>query len=300
MRPPLKTRGSFPRGANFDENAPHTPRRPYTLTGPIAYAAIHEGAVPLAVSQVVWDKTTPYFGGIIVNDYALGVGIFATSRLWANWDPDDPVFIGFHADLWARRADYELQQPGFWPQGVEICGAGDTLYLLNTTSRPLTAAVIAYRADSRLYDDAVCQFSAAARLPSGKRSGAALVTVALAPLQVTAVRAKAVQIQPYTAQATGRLLAYGSNRIKLEIAGPGARLANSLSGKIELSQGQPTTVRVTVQSGVYAIEPLSWHQVEIDAGFQRYTNQQVQADPHGNLRFDVSGQQATVEIYPAV
>jgi len=271
----------------------------HTLTGPIAYAAIRDGALPLGVSSRIWQEGTPYFSGIIANDYGLGVGIFATSRLWANWWPGDPVFVGFHGDLWARRAEYELQQPGFWLDGVAISGAGDTVYLLNTTGKPLRAAVAAYRADSRLYQGALCQFSAAARLPSGKRSGAALLSVDLPLLQVTGLRAKPVQIQPYATEANGRLLEYSTKRIKLEIAGPGARLFRSASGETELSLGHPTTVRVTIQSGLYAIESLSWHQVEIDAGFKRHSSEAVQADPQGRVRLDVTGQRATVEICPA-
>lgn len=301
LRPPMKTVGRFApvRRIRRHEIVRVSQRRQYTLIGPIAYAAIQDGALPLAVSRRIWEKGMPYFGGIIVNDYGLGVGIFATSRLWANWRPDDPVFVGFHGDLWARRADYELQQPGFWPGGVEISGTADTVYLLNTTGKLLRAAVAAYRADSRLYKGALCQFSAAARLPSGKRSGAGLLVVDLPPLQVTGLPAKPVQVQPYAGEVTGRLLGYSADRIKLEIAGPGARLFKSLSGEMELSLGQPTTVRVTIQSGLYHIEPLSGHQIEIDAGFNRHSTEQITADPHGKLQFDVSGQRATVEIYPA-
>ena len=298
LPPPLRTRGRFTAKTRVKQGTP-LQRKPYTLSGPLGYAAIHADAVPLAVSRVVWDEGTPYFGGIIVKDYALGVGVFATSRLWANWHPDDPVFIGFHADLWARRADYELPQPGFWPQGIEIWGAGDTVYLLDTTGNPLTAAAVAYRADSRLYDGAWCEFSAAARWPSGKRSGAALVTVTLPPLQITATTAKPVQIQPYAGEAVGRLWEYGPDRVRLEIAGAGARLFRSPDGDWQLSPGQPTVVRVTVGSGLYPIAPLSWHQVEIDAGFARRSTQRIQADPHGKLRFDAAGQRATVEICPA-
>ncbi len=108
-----------------------------------------------------------------------------------------------------------------------------------------------------------------------------------------------MQIQPYATEANGRLLEYSTKRIKLEIAGPGARLFRSASDETELSLGHPTTVRVTIQSGLYAIESLSWHQVEIDAGFKRHSSEAVQADPQGRVRLDVTGQRATVEICPA-
>ncbi len=306
LPPPLETAGSFTLVRRTVRHAGQTQvrrqtgtpqqRRPYTLSGPVAYVAIGPGALPWAVSQVIWEKSIPYYGGIIVNDYGLGVGIFATSRLWANWRPDDPVYMGFHGDLWARRADYTLLQAGLWPQKVQIAGSTDEMYLLNISSKPVVASVMARGADSRLYEGALCQFSAAARQPSGKRSGAALLTVDLSPIEVTALTARPVQIQPYSGEVSGRLLQYSGERVKFEVAGPGTRLLRGISGGMELAPGRPTAMRVTIASGLYPVEPLSWHGVEIKAGFQRDSTKQVQADHNGKLRFDVSGQRATVEV----
>jgi len=185
LPPPLKSQGSFRLSEHLKQGTP-AQRAAYTFGGPVAHVALAPGAVPLGVGSRLPGKDGGYvYSGIMLNEYGLGLALFATARLWANWVPTDPVFQAFHNDLWAQRAAYELHQPGLFVGDTEICGSGDSCYLLNTSRDTALVEFSAHQADNHLYAGGFCRFSAYDRLPSGRRTGRVIVTVPVRPLHIS-------------------------------------------------------------------------------------------------------------------
>jgi len=299
LPPPLQSQGSFRLAEHLKQGTP-AQRRAYTFGGPVAHVALAHGAVPWAVGSRLPGEDSGYiYSGIMMNEYGLGLALFATTRLWANWVAADPVFGAFHHDLWARRAAYELHQPGLFTGSVEMCGSGDRCYLLNTDRQTKLVEFSAHQADNRLYAGGFCRFSALEHLPSGRRSGRVVVTVPVQPLHLTSAVARPIKIKPYQGEAWAVLLKYQSDLVELEIAGAGAALRGSRSTGWKLGYGSRTPVRITVETGLYSVAALSRHRVEIDYDFQPTWRQVLQADHSGRLRIDLQVRRAQVRIAPA-
>jgi len=310
IQPRVRTQGTFSLRRSAWEHAGDisrrveegdvTQRRLYSFGGPLAYATLMSGASLLATTKIEYDEDLgQIFSGIILNEYGLGLSLFATTRLWANWLVTDPVFQAFHNDLWSRRATYELHQPGLFVGDIEICGSGDSCYLLNTGRYTTLVEFSALQAEDRLYAGGFCRFSAYERLPPGRRTGRVAVTVPVEPLHLTSTVARPIRIKPHYDEASAVLLKYQSDLVELEIAGAGAALRGSRSTGWQLGYGASTPVRITVETGLYPVAALSRHQVEIDYDFQPTRRQVLQADHSGRLRIDISGRRARVRIAPA-
>ncbi len=298
LPPPLRSRGSFRLSEHLKQGTP-VQRRLYTFGGPVAHVALAPGAIPWGIGSRLPGEDGGYiYSGIVLNEYGLGLALFATTRLWADWEPTDPVFAAFHHDLWARRAAYELHQPGLFVGDIEICGSGDRCYLLNTGRYTTLVEFSAHHADNRLYAGGFCRFSAREHLPSGRRSGRVVVSVPVDPLHLACAVARPIKIKPYYDDASAVLLTYQSDLIELEIAGAGAVLRGSRSTGWKLGYGTRTPVRITVETGVYPVAALSRHRVEIDYDFQPPSRRVLQADHSGRLCFDINGRQARVRITP--
>ena len=299
LPPPLQSQGSFRLSEHLKQGTP-AQRRAYTFGGPVAHVTLAPGAVPLGVGSRLPAEDSGYtYSGIVLNEYGLGLALFATTRLWANWLVTDPVFQAFHNDLWARRAAYELHQPGLFIGDIEICGSGDSCYLLNTGRYTTLVEFSALQADDRIYAGGFCRFSTDERLPSGRRTGRVAITVPVEPLHLTSAVARPIRIKPHYDDASAVLLKYQSDLVELEIAGAGAGLRGSRSTGWQLGYGASTPVRITVETGLYPVAAVSRHQVEIDYDFQPTRRQVLQADHSGRLRIDISGRRARVRIVPA-
>ncbi len=299
LLPPLQSQGNFRLSEHQKQGTP-AQRRAYTFGGPVAHVVLAPGTVPWGVgSRLPGEDSGHIYSGIMLNEYGLGLALFATTRLWANWLVTDPVFQAFHNDLWARRAAYELHQPGLFIGDVEVCGSGDSCYLLNTGRYTTLVEFSALQADDRLYAGGFCRFSAYDRLPSGRRTGRVVVAMPVPPLHLTSAVARPIIVKPYHDDASAVLLKYQPDLVELEIAGAGAGLRGSRSTGWQLGNGASTPVRVTVETGLYPVAALSRHQVEIDYDFQPTRRQVLQADHSGRLRIDISGRRARVRIAPA-
>jgi len=299
LLPPVQSQGNFRLSEHLKQGTP-SQMAAYTFGGSVAHVVLAPGAVPWGVGSRLPDGDSGYvYSGIMLNEYGLGLALFATTRLWANWLVTDPVFQAFHNDLWARRAAYELNQPGLLIGDTEICGSGDSCYLLNTGRYTALSEFSAREADDRLYAGGFCRFSAYDRLPSGRRTGRVVVTVPVPPLHITSAVARPITVKPYHDDASAVLLKYQPDLVELEIAGAGAELRGSHSTGWQLGYGASTPVRITVETGRYPVAALSRHRVEIDYDFQPSWQQVLPADHSGRLRIDISGRRARVRIVPA-
>ena len=311
IQPPLKSQGTFTLhkptrksgGTSSYSRYERTGRadelRPYSFGGLVGFAKVLPGAVPWAVSKIEYDETLgQMFSGIVLHEYGLGLGVFCTTRLWADWSPGDPAFQAFHYDLWARRAAYELHAPGLFAGDIEVCAGGDSFWLLNLGRDVAMAELAAHQAANRIYAGGFCRFSATDRLASGRRSGRVVVTVPVPRLRLTRVMALPIEIKPHYGEASAVLLTCRPDLVDLQVAGGGAALRRAGSSGWQLGYGAPTPVRVMLRPGEYAIAPLSRHHVEVEYDFQPVSRFSVQADHSGRLRFDINGRRARVRVTP--
>ena len=307
MQPPLKSQGTFMlhkaarKSHDVIQSRERTGRvdelRPYSFGGPTGFAKLLPGTMPWAISKIEYDDNLgQMFSGIVLHEYGLGLGVFCTTRLWANWAPGDPAFQAFHYDLWARRAAYELHTPGLFAGEIELCTGDDSFWLLNLGRDMTLAEIIAHQANNRIYAGGFCQFSATDRQPSGRRSGRVVVTVPVPRLRLTKVMALPVEIKPHYGEVSAVLFTCRPDLVDLQVAGSGAALRSSRSSGWQLGYGAPTPVRITLRAGEYAIAPLSRHQVEVDYDLQPLRRLTIHADHSGRLRFDINGRRARVTI----
>lgn len=304
LRPPLSSRG-----LKQEEKPPRpgqvvrhtgTPQelQGATFLGPVALAEIAETARLVAVvsAEPKSERQPARWAGIVAQPRGRGWTIFCTGSLWARWDPLDPFFMGFHADLWQPRAQYILHQPGLWPQAVEMSTGEASVHLLNVSGRPRMAEVTALSASNHLYEGAFTEV--ASPLYGGVAPGAVVLTAQVPADRLVTLRQQPICVWPLGGEAYAHLREYEAQRISLEIAGPGARLTTGLDREPTLTGGQPTQVVVRISPGEYAVEPGSWHQLTIKPTFGQQSGEQIQADDKGQLAFQVSGDRVKVEIVP--
>jgi len=314
LRPPLKSRGLPKRKP---ENATVTPEqlKSWTFEGLVGMVHISATAKPVLIIAAetkepekppptgrrgVGDpslahKETTRFAGLIAQPYGLGWAAYCTAPLWARWDPADPFYWGFLGDLWAPRARWALRQPGPGA-GVEMCAETDAVHLLNVSGQALLADVATLTEDNALYGEAFAQV-----LPPGGRETEARMMVLSAevpPERIVTLRRRPVFVLPYGGAVLAHLRQYGSQRLSLELAGPGATLTWDLNKQRTLTTGSRFSGQVRVESGEYPVQPQSWHQVTVDAGLGHKSTQSVQADEQGRLRLEITGRKVTVEIVP--
>ena len=281
----------------------------WTFQGPMAMATPVEEAQPVGIANA-WPGTPPptarpdgppgtptpsappRFAGLIAHPFGLGWAAYCTGPLWARWDPGDPLFHLVHGDLWVPRAGYALKQSGLWPAMVEMCGGENAVWLFNPSRQALEATVQTRDSNHHLYQGAFMW------LPAASGAAPRELRVTLPPDRVVELPRRPVQVLPVTVGVYAHLREYEANRVRLEVAGPGARVITGLRHERLLSSGDPCQALLVLAPGTYAIAPGSQHWVKINAGFMQRSETLVQADEQGKLRLQVAGAHVSVEIAP--
>ena len=268
------------------------------VNGPAAYASLDSGGSAIAVLGTKY-KGERLIAGIIGSRFGAGVACFATHQLWANWTSSDPVYATFHHDLFARRSSLEMFDVSFWTEAVCATTTRDGVAVFNGRQSAQVTEVVAYDAGHALYTGAVCRFSALARNVDGMRSGACQLSVSGPPMSLTACRRLAVLVQPYTDTCTARVITNAQDRLSLALGGDGAKIGWDGGGKMTVSRGVPTEVRLTVGDGVYRVAPGSRHKVRIKPLDGSAVEAQLTATSAGQLRFSHVFERAVVTLKPA-
>ncbi len=322
LRPPLKSRGlpqakpPPPLGTIERTTYTGTPQesKGWTIQGLVGYVTITADAEPIALvdAQAPDIKLPPgrmsavaaaarrrelragtKFAGIVGQPYGLGWAVYCTATLWSHWDPSDPFFQGFHADLWAPRARWVLRRPA---AGVEIAAQEQALHLFNTGPQPALAEVGAVTTDNRLY---VGTFDQVLPPPArGAPPATMVVSAELAPGELRTLARVPVAVRPYAGKALAYLSKYGPAGLSLEIAGPGATLTYDMDKRRTFTRGAPMTARVVIENGAYPVAPGSEHRVAINNPFGQDTTAMVKADERGRLILEVSGGRVRIEVAP--
>ncbi len=320
LRPPLRSRGLPKEKPPPPEDG--TERRTYTGTpqeskgwtiqGLVGYVSLAPGARPLALVDAQVPEAKPpsgrggaaaaeartaaqaatRFAGLVGQPYGLGWAAYCSAILWARWDPTDPFFQGFHADLWAPRARYVLRSGS----GLGMSAEEEALHLYNAGEQTVLAEVAVLTENNRLYAGAFVQVP-----PPPARETAPVTMVVSAEMaagRLVALRRVPVAAWPYGTSALAYLSRYGPEGVALEIAGPGATLTWNLEKQRTFTRGQEISARMVVEHGEYPVAPGSRHRVTVDGGFGRRTTETVQADGQGKLSFEVRGGKVLIEVGP--
>ena len=310
LQPPL-TSQALAGGPQPASGTPVTPAdlKVWTLRGPLAMATLSAEARPVGIAGA-WPGTkpptaprngprvppvsseTPRFSGLMAHPSGAGWAAFCTGALWSHWDPGDLAFRVVHADLWAPRAEYVLEQSGLWPEAVEICAGAEAVWLLNLSGQELDASLLARDAGGLVYAGAFMWF------PLAAEPVAVELMAPLPPGQVVGLASRPVQILPVAGGVFAHLREYAPDHISLELSGPGAQVLTGLRQERMLGAGALGQALVVVSSGEYAIAPGSQHWVKVNAGFQQRREFFAQADAQGRLSLPVSGAHVEVDIAP--
>ncbi len=286
--------------SRYTYEGPATAMKSYAFCGLSWFVSVGPGAVPLATQSVRFDADgRPHFLGLTVAPLGSGLSIFAPFPCWAYWPPQDALHAAVHGDLMARRARYRLVGPDFADPGIGMEASEEAVHLLSRGGQE-RAQVLAAVADHRVYLGATCTFDATARAQDGRRSGAVLLDVAMTPGGMAHCSAIPVRIRPEVGDAHARPLVYGPGLIALEVGGNGAQWGRPRRNLPEsFHGGMPTHLRVTVDDGLYPVEPGSTHQITLQEGRESEDTENVTADHRGRLDFWVTVTGGRLSITPA-
>jgi hypothetical protein len=272
----------------------------YAFQGPSWYIRPASNATPLATQGVRFDEEQrPHFMGLTVATVGSGLSVFAPFSAWSWWPPDDPLHAGVHCDLLSRRARYRLMSGLLVDTAVGLSGSDDWLHLFRRVGEG-PVEVLAGAADHRAFLGATTTFSAEERTADGARSGIVRLGVDLPARSLRHCEALPVRLRPEVGECQARIGAYSRGLLMMEVGGNKATWGRERRGDPErFYGGSPTAIRITVDSGLYPIEPGSTHQVALLEGADRSNGMTFVADHRGRLDFWITTAGGRVEIYPA-
>lgn len=158
--------------------------------------------------------------------------------------------------------------------------------------------VWAYAARSHAYAGCISNF-AASPTQLGVRPGTALLLANVSGNTLAAFSQTGLLVQPYQGEVTVQITQYEARACSFRIGGSGASARNNGTRGLELSGGQPVSVRLLLGTGTYPVAPNSRHTVTILGQKNDERTMVVTANGAGEL--DLSGiyKLETVTITPA-
>ncbi|MGM0493449.1 MAG: hypothetical protein ACQER1_10895 [Armatimonadota bacterium] len=277
-----------------------TEAKGYAFQGPSWFVRPSSGAIPLAAQNVRHDDDEqPHFLGLIVNSAGSGLGVFAPFDAWSWWPPSDGLHAAMHCDLLARRARYRLLSDRLIEPAVGLSGSDDWLHLVRREGEG-AVEVLAGSADHRAYLGTTGTFSADERTSRGTRSGVVRLEVDLPAGAMRHCSAAPIRIRPETGSCQARVAAYAPGLVMLEVGGEGSSWGRERRGTRErFHGGAETRMRLTIDDGLYPIEPESSHELTIEEGRERSDTKTVTADHRGRLDLWLTTAGGRVEVSPA-
>jgi hypothetical protein len=268
------------------------------VNGWAGFTLLAPGTVPFArLAMSVTEDKQPTFAGVVVRDTGSGTAVFATHRLWSSWVPGHQLFDEFHADLWQRRATVEVIGSPFVSPPVLTVESEEGAVFLYNPHRGVRLQLALYSAAHRVYSNAVCQFSARMVDDSGLRSGGVLATADVPEHSSMELAPIPIQVRPHSGVASAAAEQYTPERIQLLVAGDGSA-PSGRSGELTVTRGNRQSVRLTIASGKYEVEPGSKHRLRAADELDRSTDKTLRADGEGRLQTDLQVERARVLIEP--
>lgn len=298
VRVGLSSHGIFRAGVGGN-TAPATARKSYAVGGLVAETLPTDEAVAFAPLSVRFDEEhRAVFSGLLAHRYGLGLAIFATHSLWPYWPLADGLSAALHGDLLARRATYELDQPGVWQSGLHFGAAEDRVALANFGRDPTLANVWAYGAAGAVFKGAVSRV-AAVRRGEGYPAGTVQLT-ALVPGRGWAVATRLpLYARPLVEDAALFVDTYDRQALRLVVAGAGASIQARRGSELVVEANRETAVRLVLKDGLYRVAPGSHHVLARTTRGGQQTETVLTADATGAL--DLSGyyRRDTLVLRPA-
>ena len=269
----------------------------YAFHGPSWFIRPSSGVIPLATQSVRHDEDqNPHFMGLTVNSVGSGLAVFAPFSAWSWWPPADGLHAAVHCDLLARRARYRLLSGRLVEPDVGLSGSDDWLHLMRRGGDGVVE-VLAGTADHRAYLGATGTFSAGERTSRGTRTGVVRLALDLPRGEMRHCEALPIRLRPERGECHARVSIYAPGLLTLEVGGAGSVWGRERRGTPErFYGGAETNIRVTVDDGLYPVEPGSSHDVAITEGRERMRSRTVTADHRGRLDFWLETAGGRVEI----
>jgi hypothetical protein len=297
VRRGMVSRGTYRAGAG-SSSGPATGRLTYTFGGPVAEVRLREGALPLAVAGVRFDRERrPLFAGLIANRSGRGLTLYATHTLWTDWPLSDPLSQALHGDLLARRARVvDNRATGLMQSGVHWSAGAESLTAANTGRHEAPLNLTVMSAGSRAVLGGASRHLAAPQA-AGWPPGTVQVEGLIPGKGQLALKLVPLLVQPYAGQVTAMVAECTQAGVEFTIGGPDAVL-RAQGGALRMTATQPAEVRVVLRDGAYRVEPGSGHEVRRVSRGGQETRHSLTANERGEL--DLSGvfRQDRISISP--
>jgi hypothetical protein len=240
----------------------------------------------------------PRYGGLIAHRVGAGLCVLATHPLWGKWRRGCGNWEEFHHDLLARRARYGLlDQPGLFPEGLDVSSDGEWAFVYNDTPDERLVRLHLPGAAHRASLGGFAHFSTEFQDAAGQPKGDAIVTLVARRAETATAQFIPVEIHPRSGEAAAQVTVYGEGMVRLTVGGEGTTVERRAGG-YRLIRDRPNALRLQLASGLYPIAPGSPHRLTIQEQGGAPQEVLVTADQNGRLEYEGRFRLAEVTVQP--
>lgn len=268
----------------------------------------------------ITDYTDPrtgrnWFCGVTVHPYGLGYGVFGSVFLWRDWRPGYLLYDEFHRDLMRNRATLEVANcASLFPLPAEFARHEDRLVIYHRGQERPPAAVRWDDLDRALYPQALNYLTwKIESLPGGLEGTAQsrplsaanytftnLLFLRLLPETLQVLSPLPLRLTPQGQNIAAQVVAYGPERIVLDVFGEEAPVRPHFQAGWQVSGGRRTVAVLTIDPGLYPVAPASRHRVEIASQpTRRWVREEtLLADSQGRLTLQTEVRRDRITVQP--
>jgi hypothetical protein len=226
--------------------------RPATFDPPIAHVLLSNGATPVLA---LWDSA-PAFAGIMARQHGAGWAVYATTRLWQNWQPGNAAFDAFHRDLFGYASPLALAQPAGATPDNEVSAFEDgSIMLLKRADAPVS--VLVRNPQGTIYR----LWGGVQEIQPARESASSVLTFGRAGLQVAEPLPIAVSTD--SGGLLVQLVDYSEQGVSFALYGPGSQVTVQARAGVAISPGGAGVAHVRMRRGAYVVRPGSRHEIRI-------------------------------------
>lgn len=223
------------------------------FSGLTTFLTVAPDVVPLLSSYELAEKYRGYCG-LLMRPVGKGYAFYATSRLWEEWLPGNPVFDKLFGDLIGPNSEVAVVAPASLASRCEVVPRADGGLLINNAT-PEMAQVLVANPQRRVY-----------RMPGGVQSirpeGNSANSLFVVPAgQLIAAEPLPITVTPLELPAYVQVATYKREQIVLVIHPGTSAVQPDVAGRLAVMPAGAVAVDVVIKDGVYPVAPGSAHLV---------------------------------------
>jgi len=226
--------------------------KPATFDPPVNLVILSNGAAPVLAQ---WESA-PAFAGVMLRQHEKGWALYATTRLWQNWEPGNPAFDAFHRDLFGLGSRIALNQAaGVVPEEDFALFDDGSVMLIKHRQEP--TYIVLRNPTGRIYRiwGGMQEIRPATVSPnSGLIFGRNGLQVA-EPLPI--------EVSTGSGRVLVQMMEYGEEGISLALYGPATLITADPKAGLGATPGGEALAHIRIARGAYPVTPGSRHEVRI-------------------------------------